>query len=253
MELSPDDEDYFYAGTSNVVLPVPNKSMFPPAFRDKSRLAYYASLFNSVEVNASFYKIPRGVTLEKWATEVPDNFRFTFKLWQGITHNKDQDFNPETIAHFVKTISAVGEKKGCLLVQFPPGFSFNFTRLENLLQHLQQQNEHHSWRIAVEFRNRTWYQDVIYELLDHYRMGMVIHDLPASATPLLETDCSFVYLRFHGPEGGYRGSYTDDFLAEYVSYIRDWHAAGKTVYVYFNNTMGEAVRNLATLNKFMKE
>ncbi|MDF2432480.1 MAG: hypothetical protein JWP44_2111 [Mucilaginibacter sp.] len=253
MELLPGDKGHFYAGTSNVVLPVPNKSMFPPHFRDKSRLTYYASLFNSVEVNSSFYKIPRGVTLEKWTTEVPDDFRFTFKLWQGITHNKELSFNPETIAHFVKTISAVGKKKGCLLVQFPPAFSFNFTRLENLLQYLQQENTHYSWRIAVEFRNRTWYQDIIYQLLEHYRMGMVIHDLPASATPLLEAGSDFVYLRFHGPEGGYRGSYTDDFLAEYASYIREWQTDEKTVYVYFNNTMGEAVKNLATLNSFIKE
>ena len=75
----------FYAGTSNIVLPVPNKSFFPPKYRDKTRLNYYASLFNSVEINSSFYKVPLPRTVEKWTTEVPPNFRFSFKLSKAIT------------------------------------------------------------------------------------------------------------------------------------------------------------------------
>jgi uncharacterized protein YecE (DUF72 family) len=81
---------------------------------------------------------------------------------------------------------------------------------------------------------------------------MVQHDLPASAAPIMETEAGFIYLRFHGPNGGYRGSYTDDFLQEYAYYINDWLADGKTVYAYFNNTMGAAVHNLATLNSMVK-
>ena len=241
----------FYSGTSNIVLPVPNKSLFPEQYQDKTRLTYYASLFNSLEVNSSFYKIPMARTVEKWASEVPDDFRFTFKLWQGITHNKKLAFNPEDIARFFQVISAAGDKKGCLLVQFPPGTAYHPERLENLLVHLQNADPGNAWKITLEFRHKSWYNDTIYELLTNYGMGVVIHDLPASASPLTETNAPFVYLRFHGPEGGYRGSYADDVLSEYASYIKEWQADGKTVFVYFNNTMGAAVHNLITLNELV--
>ncbi|HVW98885.1 MAG TPA: DUF72 domain-containing protein, partial [Candidatus Babeliaceae bacterium] len=108
------------------------------------------------------------------------------------------------------------------------------------------------WQAAVEFRHASWYQDKTYYLLDRYQMGMVIHDMPASATPLMETEVDFIYLRFHGPGGRYNGSYSDDFLQEYAGYVQDWLADGKTVYAYFNNTMGAAVQNLAVLNSMVK-
>jgi uncharacterized protein YecE (DUF72 family) len=83
-------------------------------------------------------------------------------------------------------------------------------------------------------------------------MTMVIHDLPASAAPQEPPGLYFVYLRFHGPNGGHRGSYPDDFLTEYAQYIRQWLTEGKRIYAYFNNTMGAAVHNLATLNQLVQ-
>lgn len=82
-----DDRQDFYTGTSGLSLPFPKHS-FPPEFQDKSRLTFYASLFNSIEINSSFYKLPMASTVKKWAESVPDNFLFTFKLWREITHNK---------------------------------------------------------------------------------------------------------------------------------------------------------------------
>lgn len=243
----------FYSGTSNIVLPVRNKQAFPPEFRDKSRLTYYASLFNSLEVNSSFYKIPQPATVEKWAANVPDNFRFTFKLWREITHNKDLIFSANSVLKFMDTINRAGNKKGCLLVQFPPGQIFDLFGLDRLLAEIRNADEDNTWKVCVEFRNRSWYVEDIYELLDQYNMGLVLHDLPASATPLREAPGDFMYLRFHGPNGGYRGSYTDDFLYEYAQYIKEWMQNGKTIFSYFNNTMGDAVKNLQTLNRYVRD
>lgn len=75
----------FYSGLSGLALPIP-KYLFPEPHRNSSRLTYYASLFNSVEINSTFYKLPMQKTVSKWAGEVPENFRFTFKLWKEITH-----------------------------------------------------------------------------------------------------------------------------------------------------------------------
>src|SRR3954465_7391011 len=104
------EKHLFYCGTSNVVLPVQNKGFFPPEFQDKTRLNYYASLFNSVEINSSFYKIPMGRTVEKWANDVPHNFRFTFKLWREITHAKELNYTPADIHRFMQSINFAGTK-----------------------------------------------------------------------------------------------------------------------------------------------
>src|SRR4051812_42568677 len=108
----------FYSGTSNVVLPVPNKGHYPPEYQDKSRLHFYASLFNTVEVNSSFYKLPMPRTVERWASEVPEHFRFSFKLWREITHVKELNYDPANIARFFEVVNRIGAKKGCILIQF---------------------------------------------------------------------------------------------------------------------------------------
>src|SRR6218665_629529 len=112
----------FYAGTSGLQSPIPKRD-FPPAFADKSRLTYYASLFNSIEINSSFYKLPIAKTLARWAEEVPKDFRFTFKLWKEITHNKNLVFSSVDVATFIERINNIGAKKGVLLVQFPPSLT----------------------------------------------------------------------------------------------------------------------------------
>lgn len=106
----------FYAGTSGMVLPVPNKRFHPPEYQERSRLCYYGSLFNSIEVNSSFYKLPQAKTVAKWAAEVPAHFRFTFKLWREITHAKGMAFKPEDVLRFMQSIGTASDKKGCLLV-----------------------------------------------------------------------------------------------------------------------------------------
>jgi len=113
------DRNSFYSGTRGLVLPVP-QVLYPPEFSGKSRLTYYASLFNSVEINSSFYKMPKAATVLKWADSVPQNFQFTFKLLKAVTHAKALDFSAEDVDLFIQTVNNIGNKKGCLLVQFPP-------------------------------------------------------------------------------------------------------------------------------------
>lgn len=248
------DSHMFYCGTSNVELPVPNKTHFPPEYQCKSRLCYYGSLYNTVEINSTFYKIPMARTVERWATEVPDNFRFTVKLWKGITHCKELIYNPADIERFFSSVNAAGDKKGCLLIQFPASIKASlFPRFRALMEDVYSASEDSGWKLAVEFRDKSWYRDSVYQLLEQYRAAIVTHDMPASATPLIDMDVDFVYLRFHGEKGDYRGSYEDDFLYEYAGYIRDWAAEGKQVYTYFNNTAGDAVHNAKTLVDFYME
>jgi len=239
----------FYSGTSNIVSPI-KQSEHPIEFAGASRLTYYASLFSSVEINATFYKLPKIATVEKWAKSVPEDFRFTFKVPKAVTHAKDLQFRFEDLELFAETVSQVGNKKGCLLVQLPPKVSLEKEeQLQGLLECLGDNAK--GWKIAVEFRHSSWYNREIYRMLQGYKTGMVLHDMPRSATPKIELTESFRYLRFHGPEGGYRGSYENAFLEVYAKQIVDYIKDGKEVYAYFNNTMGDALGNLQTLNRMV--
>ncbi|MEJ7610867.1 MAG: DUF72 domain-containing protein [Ferruginibacter sp.] len=240
----------FYSGISGLVMPGP-RSTYPPDFRDKSRLEYYASLFNSLEINSSFYKTPKETTVIKWAVAVPEQFKFTFKLSKAITHVKWLDYNEDDVEPFMKTIGYAGQKKGCLLIQFPPSLKIDrLDRLQKLLSDIVWNNED-QWQLAVEFRHASWYEKEVYEILEEYKAIPVLQDIPASATPVHEITSDFIYRRFHGPDGRYRGSYSDEFLKEHAEQIRDWLSGGKDVYCYFNNTMGDAVKNLLTLQEFV--
>lgn len=243
----------FHSGLSGLQLPIP-KYLYPVPFETASRLTYYSSFFNSIEINSSFYKIPQAATVAKWSASVPDNFRFTFKLWKEITHNKNLIFKQEDVVAFLKSINAVNEKKGCLLIQFPPSLGIEYRlQLDKLLRYITEIDIMRGWNIAVEFRNKTWYHQPVYDLLKDYNATVVIHDIPKSATPLIEYPSDFIYIRFHGPTGNYQDSYAEDFLNEYTTYVNDWIEEGKTVYVYFNNTMGDAFKNLSTLNSLLHD
>lgn len=235
-----------------MALPVPNKNAYPPEFQEGPRLAYYAHLFKSIENNSSFYKIPMARTVAKWTAEVPEDFRFTFKLWRDITHVKNLLFKDDDVHRFMQVINTVADKEGCLLVQFPPKLELSASpQLERLLINIREADPDFRWAVFVEFRKLYWYTEEIHQMLEEHVAGIVLHDKKGSQTDFIEQDGPNVYLRFHGPGGNYRGSYSDDFLYEYAQYIKSWLEDGKTVYAYFNNTMGDAVNNLITLNKFV--
>ncbi|MEO5984088.1 MAG: DUF72 domain-containing protein [Ferruginibacter sp.] len=231
-------------------MPVAQKD-YPPNFSGKSRMEYYASLFNSIEINSSFYKLPMASTVKRWSESVPVDFKFTFKLSKTVTHVKGLDYNPFDVIAFMQVISNADAKKGCVLIQFPPGLQNHIHKLEALLILLRSQDANHTWSFAIEFRHLTWYDENVYRLLEKFNVCMVTHDIPASAPPADEYESGIVYLRFHGPGGKYRGSYDDDFLHEYASYINHWEKEGKSVYVYFNNTMGDAIKNVMKLDEYL--
>lgn len=249
-----DMEQFYFSGTSGILLPYKNKSFYPEQLQDKSRLAVYSLLFNSLEVNSSFYKIPREETVRRWSEETTDHFRFTFKLWKGITHQNKLKFDPQDVARFLSVIDAVGQKKGCLLIQLPPSFKFtSIGLLTELLDCISQDKRSGAWQVCVEFRDSAWYREETIVLLKSYGMHLVIHDKDARGMRIQYADTKIVYMRFHGPDGDYRGGYSDSVLWEYSTYINNWIAEGKEVYTYFNNTIGAALANLNTLAKYIAE
>ena len=238
-----------FIGTSNVVLPG-NKQSFPAEYQIKSRLHYYSTLFNSVEINNSFYKVPQMKTLQKWSLDVVSDFIFTLKLWQDVTHTKNLLTDLDNIDTFINAAEGIGDKKGCILIQFPGKITLDYYKeVEGILSRLSEQDSQNNWRKAIEFRDSSWYVNETLELMEEYGASIVLHDMPKSKNEIPNTNASFIYVRFHGADGDYRGSYTDEFLQDQYKNIRGWLKSGKDVYVYFNNTIGSAFDNAMSLKK----
>lgn len=230
-----------WVGITNGQMPG-NKSSFPQEFQAKSRLHYYATLFTSIEINSTFYKIPQLKTLAKWSTDVPEGFRFTLKLNRDITHAPHLEYDPDRVKQFMNVANGIGNSKGCLLIQFPGKITVEyFSQLETLLGDLNE--EKHGWHIAVEFRHESWYIRETSELSNEFNAAMVIHDFSRAPMGTISDNASFCYLRFHGPEGNYRESYTDEFLEGKAKFIRELSQEGRDIFVYFNNTAGNAYGN----------
>lgn len=238
-----------WIGTSNITLPG-NKTTFPAAFQSKSRMNYYSTLFNSVELNNTFYKVPMSSTFEKWSQDVGDEFRFSVKLWKSITHVKELAFDDSDIETFVKRAGLLQNKKGCILLQFPGKITLEyFNQIEQILKVITYADHASEWNKAIELRNASWHTGETFELLNEYNASMVLHDFPKGKIEEANYNADFVYVRFHGPTGNYRGSYSHEFLNQKAIQIREWMSKGKDVFAYFNNTAGDAYQNAHTLKE----
>lgn len=220
---------------------------------EKSRLHYYSSIFNTLEINSSFYKTPLFTTFQKWTLDVPENFRFSIKLSKEITHVKELQYDLSLIEKFMTPAAGTTNKKGCLLVQLPGKITLDyFTHVERILEELAIQDPENSWRKVIEFRHDSWYTGEAKELLNEYGAALVLHDINKGKNTDYLTNADFIYLRFHGPTGNYRDSYSDTFLRNKTTEIKQWVKEGKDVYVYFNNTLGSAYENALSLKKMLK-
>ena len=189
-------------------------------------------------------------TCERWAVDVGADFSFTIKLWKEIIHVKQLLFKAGDIDMFLKRIMPFGKKKGCLLLQFPGKITLDyFNEVEEILSLIKQSEFALGWTPVIEFRNASWYKGEAFELLDEYHASMVLHDHPKAKNEVLNKKATVVYLRFHGPIGDYRGSYSLKFLAEKTIQIKKWINDEKEVYVYFNNSVGDAFNNARTLQE----
>jgi uncharacterized protein YecE (DUF72 family) len=240
-------------GTSGIVVPG-NKQTIPPGYRDKSRLRYYASLFNTLEVNSSFKKLPMHSTFEKWSADVPLPFQFTIKMSHLVTHVKPLSFDPGNINSFITAANGIGEKKGCILLQFPASIKNEcHPKLEKILKHIDKLDGQRAWRKAIEIRSTSWHNSRTVKLLQNFGATMVLQDMAKSNSLEVQDATDFAYFRYHGPKGDYRGSYDEDFLQAQAQKMRSLLSEGKDVYAYFNNTMGNAFENAVRLRAMVEE
>jgi uncharacterized protein YecE (DUF72 family) len=221
--------------------------LYPPGTPPRDRLAHYVNRFDTVELNASFYRWPRTATFASWRRRLPPGFGLSVKAPRGLTHAK-RLYAPEVwIERMTSCWHELGDRRAVLLVQLHPAHERDDARLDFFLARLPP------WmRVAVEFRHPSWHVEEVFALLE--RRGAAYCVMSGARLPcILRATAPFVYVRMHGPdrEHLYAGSYPEADLRWWADRIGEWSGAGRDVYVYFNNDgHGHAVRDAEGLRRF---
>jgi uncharacterized protein YecE (DUF72 family) len=222
--------------------------LYPPGTPPRDRLAHYVRRFDTVELNASFYRWPRTATFASWRRRLPPGFGLSVKAPRGLTHAKKL-YAPEVwVERMVSCWHELGDRRAVLLVQLHPAHERDDARLDFFLAQLPP------WmRVAVEFRHPSWHVEDVFALLE--RRGAAYCVMSGARLPcILRATAPFVYVRMHGPdpEHLYAGSYPESDLRWWADRIREWAGAGRDVYAYFNNDgHGHAVRDAEGLRRLV--
>ena len=220
---------------------------YPAGTKPGGMLEHYLHDFDTVELNNTFYQLPKESSFDAWRDATPPDFLYAVKGSRFITHMIKLKDAERGLINFLPRAERLGEKLGPILWQLPPGWKVNLERLESFLRVLPPEH-----RYAFELRNPTWMTDAVFALFRKYNAAFCIYELAGYVSPL-EITADWTYIRLHGPTAfKYQGSYTDAQLGEWARRIRDWSRRMKAIYVYFDNDdSAYAVYNALTLKRLV--
>jgi uncharacterized protein YecE (DUF72 family) len=236
-------------GTSGWVYADWRGRFYPKGMGQSRWLSYYAEHFDTVELNATTYRLPSPEQVKRWCEIVPAAFTYTVKLSRLITHRKTL---PQRIDEFIENYMHRAScfeagKVAQILVQFPPYLERDDAHLRAFLDKLPR---HH--RYVVEFRNPSWMVPEVQALLRDRNMAFCIHDYPGLRTPDIVTSADLAYVRLHGYTGLYVGNYPRRSLQHWARRIRGLAAHARDVFVYFNNdTLAAAPHDARVLRELL--
>lgn len=226
------------------------KVFYPENIKPAEYLEYYITKFNCVELNASFYYLPKKITVNGWQERTPDDFRFCPKLSRFITHIKRLKNIEEALARFFDIFYEMKKRSGPVLIQLPPGLQFEKSRASDFLCLIKEQ--YSQYRFAVEARHVSWITDDFFDMLAQNKIAFVIADSGGKYPYCEKVTADDVYLRFHGNTSLYASDYTIHELKQYAEKIINWLDDKKTVWVFFNNDYnGFAVKNALQLKEII--
>jgi uncharacterized protein YecE (DUF72 family) len=232
---------------------------YPEDVRTADWLAYASRVFNSIELNGTFYSLKSPDVFRRWAAATPDDFVFAVKGSRFITHNLKLARAERALANFYASgVLALGRKTGPFLWQLPATYRYDRARVERFLAILPRDSrqaaalaaEHDErlrrgalvdsavrvpYRHAFEVRHPTYFTGEFFTLLRERRCGFVIADTAGRYPYAEEVTADFVYVRLHGSQELYVSGYTDAELDEWADRVAAWRSGGRDVYVYFDN------------------
>jgi uncharacterized protein YecE (DUF72 family) len=210
-------------GTSGYNYPEWKGSFYPPDLPAAKMLPYYAQRFHTVEINYTFYRMPTPKLVSNWASQVPEQFRFTLKAPKRITHDRRLRDVAEPVRAFCEAAAELGDRLGALLFQLPPNFKKDLAVFDDFLGVLPPR-----LCAAFEFRNDSWLDDEVFARLRARNFALCIADSETRSTPVMAT-ADYAYLRLRD-EG-----YQEQDIATWAGTVRDLHKMCKDVFVYFKH------------------
>jgi len=211
-----------HVGTSGYSYKEWKGSFYPEKLPAKDMLRFYSERLSTVEINATFYRMPQKSILENWKEQVPGSFRFSLKAPQRVTHFKRLKDTAEDTKYFFETASVLEGQLGVVLFQLPPNMKKDLPRLEAFVNNLPQQPP-----AAFEFRHPTWFDDDVLELLRSRNRALVVSDTDDMPTTHIDKTADWGYLRLR------RVNYSEENLAAWHQRIRaqEW----KQTFVFFKH------------------
>jgi uncharacterized protein YecE (DUF72 family) len=219
---------------------------YPKGLAQTRWFAFYAEHFDTVEINSSFYHLPKATTFEKWRDQAPPGFCYAIKANRFITQAKKLLDCEEPMERMMSATRHLGDRLGPMLYQLPPSLKINLERLETFLHLLPNDVTN-----VFEFRHKSWYVDETFALLDRHGVSLCLHDMRGSVTERLAVGPA-VYVRFHGGVGKYWGRYSDATLMGWAEWLVEQARSGRSAWAYFNNDiMGHAIDDAQTLKSMV--
>jgi uncharacterized protein YecE (DUF72 family) len=215
-----------YVGTSGFSYTEWKPEFYPAELKSKDFLRYFASQFQSVEINATFYRAPTEKTLRTWSEQTPDDFRFSLKAPRRITHEQRLRETDETLEYFLRTTKALAGRLGMILFQCPPSLHYEATLLDAFLARLPGGDE---FRFAMEFRHASWEADEVRTKLADNGVAWCVADTDERDAPMIRTAERFTYLRLR------KLTYDEMGLAAWAGRVREALEDGIDAYVYFKH------------------
>ncbi|HMJ90494.1 MAG TPA: DUF72 domain-containing protein [Candidatus Acidoferrum sp.] len=229
-------------GTSGFQYPEWKGTFYPPDLSTKKMLGFYSERFNSTESNYTFRRMPAESTLVNWAAQVPENFRFSLKAPQQITHFRQLRDCELVVQHFADVAQALGPKLGAVLFQLPPSLHCDVTLLRDFLVVMPP-----NLKSAFEFRHESWFADEVFSTLQAHDAALCIGDSEKLHTPLNFT-ARHAYFRLRD-EG-----YGEQDIARWASVIREQESLRKDIYIYFKHEeSGLGPQFAAALQKLLRD
>ena len=219
---------------------------YPEGLPQTRWFARYAEEFDTVEINNSFYRLPKAETFEKWRKQASDDFRYAVKANRFLTQAKKLRDCAEPLERMMSAVSHLGDRLGPILYQLPPGLGLDLRRLEDFLQILPA-----GVTSVFEFRSPSWYVSATFELLERFGASFCAHDMQGSRTQRIAVGPA-AYVRFHGAAGKYWGRYSDETLLSWTDWLVSQANEGRQCWCYFNNDIhGHAIEDARTLKSMV--
>lgn len=221
------------------------QTIFYPDKWPKSRwLEYYVRHFDTVELNASFYRLPNPTTFQNWKTKTPDNFLWAVKASKFITHTKRLQNTAEPLDRLYSLTAGLGEKLGVILFQLPPTLPFDEKIFRDFCESLDPKVRH-----ALEIRHPSWINNQAFGILTEFNIALCVSDTAGRYPSSEIITADFAYIRLHGSRKLYASEYSEEELRTWAEKVDAWN---KDAFIFFDNDYeGHAVKNAKRLKEML--